>query len=140
MDELTLREVCNRIGVSRRAVQGYETAGLVNATHKNERGYLLYDEKAQSRIRKIKLFQNMGFSIKEIKSLMDVPATVLKEALEEFYDAVYEDAMEEVYDTYYEGIVKNGKDKVLYGDCLDIRSEFYEKDFDSVMKKIKRIK
>ena len=83
MDELTLREVCNRIGVSRRAVQGYETAGLVNATHKNERGYLLYDEKAQSRIRKIKLFQNMGFSIKEIKSLMDAPATILKEALKE---------------------------------------------------------
>ena len=50
MDELTLREVCNRIGVSRRAVQGYESAGLVNAAHKNERGYLLYDEKAQGRI------------------------------------------------------------------------------------------
>ena len=71
---------------------------------------------------------------------MDAAATVLKVALEEFYGAVHEDAMKEVYDTYYEGIVKNGKDKVLYGDCLDIRSEFYEKDFDSVMKKIKRIK
>ena len=44
-----------------------------------------------------------------------------------------ENAMEEVYDTYYEGIVKNGKDKVLYGDCLDIRSEFYEKDSAEVI-------
>ena len=43
MDELTLREVCNTFGVSRRTVQGYEKAGLVSATSKNSQGYLLYD-------------------------------------------------------------------------------------------------
>ena len=46
MSEKTLREVCNAVGVSRRAVQGYERAGLVSATCRNERGYLLYDEEA----------------------------------------------------------------------------------------------
>lgn len=44
MDELTLRQVCSVVNVSRRAVQGYEKMGLVSATNKNERGYLLYDK------------------------------------------------------------------------------------------------
>ena len=71
--DMTLREVCNAYGVSRRAVQGYEMAGLVSASSRNERGYLLYDENAQKRIKQIKLFQQMGFTIKEIKSMMDTP-------------------------------------------------------------------
>lgn len=52
MSEMTLQEVCNTVGVSRRAVQGYEKAGLVSATDRNKRGYLLYDEKAQEKIKK----------------------------------------------------------------------------------------
>ena len=82
MGEMTLREMCNVVGVSRRAVQGYESAGLVSAIGKNERGYLLYDKNAQEKIQKIKLFQEMGFSIKEIKELIDAPNAALKEALE----------------------------------------------------------
>lgn len=81
-NEMMLREVCDAVGVSRRAVQGYESAGLVSASGKNNRGYLLYDEAAQEKIRKIKLFQEMGFSIKEIKVLLDAPNHVLKVALE----------------------------------------------------------
>lgn len=34
MSEITLREVCEKLGVSRRAVQGYEKAGLVTASGK----------------------------------------------------------------------------------------------------------
>lgn len=77
-----LRDVCMAIGVTRRAVQGYERAGLVAASGKTSRGYLLYDEMAQERIRKIKLFQDLGFSIKEITALIDAPNYVLKAALQ----------------------------------------------------------
>lgn len=83
MNEITLREVCDAFGVSRRAVQGYEKAGLVSATGRNRRGYLLYDGNSQDRIRKIKLFQEMGFSIKEIREIIDAPDHILKSALEE---------------------------------------------------------
>lgn len=38
MKDMTLREVCSTIGVSRRAVQGYEKEALVSATGKNSRG------------------------------------------------------------------------------------------------------
>ena len=82
MDELTLRQVCNVVNVSRRAVQGYEKARLVSATGKNERGYLLYDDYARERIRMIKLFQDMGFTVREIKEIIDGPDEKLKAALE----------------------------------------------------------
>ena len=79
---MTLREVCNTLGVTRRAVQGYEKAGLVVASSRNERGYLLYDTKTQARISTIKLYQRLGFKIVEIKGLIDAPREVVKEALE----------------------------------------------------------
>ncbi len=80
--ERTLKEVCDELVVSRRAVQGYEKAGLVTATGKNQRGYLLYDDESQARIKKIKLFQEMGFSLKEIANIIDAPDEILKEVLE----------------------------------------------------------
>lgn len=92
MDEITLREVCDTFGVSRRAVQGYEKAGLVSATRKNRRGYLLYDSNSQERIKKIKLFQEMGFSIKEISEIIDAPNHILKSALEERIERLKEDS------------------------------------------------
>lgn len=78
----TLQELHMEYGVTRRAVQGYEKAGLVTASGKNKYGHLLYDEGAQKRIARIKFFQQMGFTIKEIKLLMDAPGTQVKAALE----------------------------------------------------------
>lgn len=83
MNELhTLQEVCKALGVTRRAVQGYEHAGLVAAAARNKYGYLLYGEKEQERIRKIKQFQKLEFKIKEIKELLDAPPCIVKSALE----------------------------------------------------------
>lgn len=77
----SLREVCELAGVTRRAVQGYEKAGLVEPSGRNKRGYLLYDEKALERIRQIHLFQQFGFKVKEIGLYLDAPGDVLKEVL-----------------------------------------------------------
>ena len=82
MDETkTLSEVCSVLKVSRRAVQGYENAGLVSATGKNKYGHLLYDEEAQRRIKQIRLLQQLGFRVKEIKDIIDAPAEVAAEAI-----------------------------------------------------------
>ena len=82
MDETkTLSEVCSVLEVSRRAVQGYENAGLVSATGKNKYGHLLYDEEAQRRIKQIRLLQRLGFRVKEIKDIIDAPAEVAAEAI-----------------------------------------------------------
>lgn len=82
MEEWTLREICEHTGVSRRAIQGYEKAELVSAKGKNDRGYLMYGNKEEERIRLIKLLQQLGLSLSEIKQIIDQPKHILKEALE----------------------------------------------------------
>lgn len=83
MQEITLRELCKKYDVSRRAVQGYEKAGLVQASGKNKMGHLLYDMKSQERIQKIRMFQNIGFSIKDIAAIIDLPREEVFPLLEE---------------------------------------------------------
>jgi DNA-binding transcriptional MerR regulator len=73
MEEKTLKEVCELAGVTRRAVQGYEKAGLVAAAGRNKYGHLLYDEVAIKRISEIKQYQDFGFKVKEIQVLMTAP-------------------------------------------------------------------
>ena len=80
---MTLREICEILGVSRRALQGYEKAGLVASTGRNKYGHLLYDDDAILRIAQIKFYQQLGFSIKEITALIDAPNSVKKAALEQ---------------------------------------------------------
>ena len=67
----TLREVCTLLGVSRRAVQGYEFAGMLEPVGRNKYGHLLYDEETMIKITVIRHCQQMGFTIKEIKSLLE---------------------------------------------------------------------
>ena len=78
--KMTLKAVCNHVGVTRRAIQGYEKAGLVKPTDKNKYGHLLYDEVAIEKIVKIKQYQNFGFSINEIQVLQNLSE---EEVLEE---------------------------------------------------------
>ena len=73
MQDATLREVCAKYKVSRRAVQGYEKAGIVKSTGKNKMGYLLYDAATQERIGIIRMYQEIGFSVREIKEIIDAP-------------------------------------------------------------------
>lgn len=72
MVTMTLREVCDMVGVTRRTVQCYEQAGLVASTGRNKYGYLLYDEEAVTRIQDIKMYQHFGFALKDIKVLLSV--------------------------------------------------------------------
>lgn len=80
--KMTLKEVCNQVEVTRRAVQGYEKAGLVQAVERNKYGHLLYDEIALEKIQKIKQYQDFGFSLKEIQLLQTVPKEMYLEMLE----------------------------------------------------------
>ena len=83
MDNLkTLREICNILDVTRRAVQGYEKAGLVTPSERNTYGYLLFSKEKKITLKKIKLYQQFGFKLKEIKDLIDAPEYVVKEAVE----------------------------------------------------------
>lgn len=81
MDLITLKELCKQENVTRRTIQGYEKARLIQPSSRTKRGYLLYDLKAQEDVRKIHMYQKFGFSIKEIQWLMNAPDDILKENL-----------------------------------------------------------
>ena len=102
----TLSEVCSVLEVSRRAVQGYENAGLVSATGKNKYGHLLYDEEAQRRIKQIRLLQQLGFRVKEIKDIIDAPAEVAAEAIKRQIESLKAEI------EYKEEIIRQAKNMV----------------------------
>lgn len=78
---MTLRELCEELNISRRAIQGYEKFGLVHATGHTKHGYLLYDPEVQDQIRRIRLLQEVGFSLREIKELWSLPIPEQRELL-----------------------------------------------------------
>lgn len=88
MKKITLREVCEQVGVTRRAVQGYENIGLVAPTGRNKYGHLLYDREAVEKIEKIKMYQDFGFQLTQIVALF--------QASEEEYALKMEQRLEEM--------------------------------------------
>lgn len=91
MQKMTLKEVCKNLGVTRRAVQGYEKVGLVSFSGKNKYGYLLYDEIAIEKIRIIKMYQDFGFAIKEIKELLETSDEIYVRMMKERIEAMKND-------------------------------------------------
>lgn len=87
----TLREICDELSVSRRAVQGYEKIGLVAACSRTERGYLLYDLDTYERIKRVKFYQELGYSLREIKDIIDLPKDMLIGVLYERINKLKED-------------------------------------------------
>ena len=89
-DLMTLKEVCKETGVTRKIVQTYENYGLVIATTKNKYGYLLYDDAAVKKIKKIRLYQRFGYRLSEIAKLeymtVDEQVMILKEKINNMYD------------------------------------------------------
>ena len=89
-DLMTLKEVCKETGVTRKIVQTYENYGLVKATTKNKYGYLLYDDAAVKKIKKIRLYQRFGYRLSEIAKLeymtADEQVMILKEKINNMYD------------------------------------------------------
>ena len=81
MDD-TLRQLCAELGLSRRTIQGYEKAGLVAPSGRNKYGHLLYGKPEQEHIQLIRFYQQMGFSLKEIKNLLEAPDSVKKTVLQ----------------------------------------------------------
>lgn len=76
--EQTLRQMCTQLGLSRRAVQGYEKAGLVAPSGRNKYGHLLYGQPEQERVRLIQFYQQLGFHLKEIKVLLETDKFIIQ--------------------------------------------------------------
>lgn len=69
----TVTQVSRLTGVSIRTLHHYDTIGLLKPTAVTEAGYRLYDEAALERLYLILVYREIGFSLKEIGVLLDVP-------------------------------------------------------------------
>ena len=67
----TVHEVCKLTKVSVRTLHYYDSIGLLTPTCVTETGYRLYDDTALERLQHILLFRELGFPLKEIKSILD---------------------------------------------------------------------
>jgi DNA-binding transcriptional MerR regulator len=68
---LKIGEVSKRSGMGIEALRFYERSGLLERPHRTESGYRVYDEAVLERLAFIKQAQALGFSLDEVKRIMD---------------------------------------------------------------------
>lgn len=69
----TVKEVSALTGVSIRALRYYDRIGLLRPEAVTEAGYRLYGDAALERLRHILLYRELGFSLREIGTILDAP-------------------------------------------------------------------
>ncbi len=83
MTMMTVNEASKLTGVSIRALQYYDTIGLLKPIEYTESGYRLYDDTSLERLQQILLFKELEFPLKEIKKIIDAPNFDRNKALEQ---------------------------------------------------------
>jgi MerR family Zn(II)-responsive transcriptional regulator of zntA len=72
---LTIGKVAQRTQVTADSIRYYEREGLIRPAKKSDSGYRLYTEEVIRRIEFIKQAQHCGFSLAEIRELLDLRST-----------------------------------------------------------------
>lgn len=75
MSVLTIGKVAESSQVTADSIRYYEREGLVRPARKSDSGYRLYTEEAIRRIAFIKQAQDCGFSLAEIRELLELRGT-----------------------------------------------------------------
>jgi len=68
---LQIGEVAEQVGLSLRTVRYYEEMGLVTPESRTEGGFRLYTEEQVQRLALIKEMKPLGFTVEEIRDLLD---------------------------------------------------------------------
>ena len=69
----TVNKVCKLTGVSARTLHHYDAIGLLKPSAVTDAGYRLYDDAGMERLGQIMLFKEFGFSLREIKEILNNP-------------------------------------------------------------------
>jgi MerR family Zn(II)-responsive transcriptional regulator of zntA len=72
---LTIGKVAERAQVSADSIRYYEREGLIRPAKKSESGYRLYTEEAIRRLEFIRQAQQCGFSLADIRELLELRGT-----------------------------------------------------------------
>ncbi len=68
----TISKAAQRAGVGIETIRYYQRRGLIEEPDKPVEGYRLYPEQTIARVRFIKRAQELGFSLKEVKTLVEL--------------------------------------------------------------------
>lgn len=80
-DWLKIGEFSKKVGLTPKALRVYEVMGLICAHQRGENNYRYYSLKQVEIVQKIKQFRKLGFSLNEIKSLLDYNSDINSELL-----------------------------------------------------------
>ncbi len=69
---MSIGQVAEAVGVAATALRYYERQGILSPTNRSKAGYRLYDETAVRRLRFIRSAQAVGFTLDDIRSLLQV--------------------------------------------------------------------
>jgi DNA-binding transcriptional MerR regulator len=69
--ELTIGALAKQVGVRTSALRFYEEQGLLSPAGRNESGYRVYGQDAIARVQRIQRAQRLGFSLSDIRPLLD---------------------------------------------------------------------
>lgn len=88
MSQIPLRigELARRLATTPKTVRFYEHIGLLTSPARNVSGYRLYDLEAYDRARRIIALRRLGFSIDELKHLLDVKGESVRQRLSALMD------------------------------------------------------
>lgn len=80
---MTVHEVANLTGITIRTLHYYDEIGLLKPAIVTDSKYRLYTDDDLCRLQEILFFREVGFALKEIKSLLNSPNYNRKEALKQ---------------------------------------------------------
>lgn len=89
----TVGEVAKLAHVSVRTLHHYDGLGLLIPSERSEAGYRIYTEEDLDRLQTVLFFRELGFSLEEIRDLVDDPAFDRREALVVQRDLIAEQAL-----------------------------------------------
>jgi len=69
---MTIGKLAKAAGVGVETIRFYERKGLIKKPLRRERGFRLYSAEEASRIRFVKRAQELGFTLREVKELLDL--------------------------------------------------------------------
>lgn len=78
---LTIGQFSKAMGVSAKALRLYESIGLIKSHARGENGYRYYEESQLEIAHRIKEFKDLGFSLAEIKSLLEADESLNSDKL-----------------------------------------------------------
>lgn len=78
----TVGQLARRTGLSVRTLHHYDALGLLSPAHRSSAGYRLYASADVARLQQIRSLRELGFSLEEIRSLLDKSAVSPRRVVE----------------------------------------------------------